>query len=259
MMRALFNLKFGLVTAVAAASIACALALAGCASTPNVVVSEGDSTPGITVTASSEVKVVPDKASMGVSITGQAATAEAVQSDNAKKTNELLRALAGLGIDKKNVQTTGTYLSPRYDYPDDVNFDVNDSTNIVGYEMTTSFEISGIDIDKVGSVLQACVDAGANGANGIQYYSSTYDESYQKALTEAMDKARVKAETLAKAGGAGVGGILYVSEGYQDTGYRYESDEVAMAESANDASGSMKVMPGEIDINASVTVTYAIK
>ena len=264
---------------VALASAAlCAFALAGCsagAGERTVVVNEGEAMPTITVTANSEVSVVPDKAQIGVAVTTQAATAEATQSRNAEDVNAVIEALAQLGIDEKSIQTTDTYLNPRYDYSTPVygvatsdfatteiaeaatpEADEGDSTNIVGYEMTSRLTIKDLDIDQVGEVLQACIEAGANNTDGIQYYSSEYDAKYAEALTAAVDDARAKAEVLAQAAGVTLGGVYSMTEGYQNTAYRYDSGVAMEAALASDS--TMKVMPGEVDVTASVTVAYEI-
>lgn len=245
--------------AIAAVGAFCVMALAGCGCSSQVVVADGATGAGITVSASSDVSVVPDKASFTVSVTNDGATAEAVQADNAKKVNAVTKALLGVGVGEKSIQTTNSYLNPRYDYSDEVVYmDDSENSGIIGYEMTTDLEISDVDIDRVGAVIQACVEAGANGTNGIRYYSSDYDARYQEALEQSMTEARAKAAVLAKAGGVELGSVVSVSEGYQDQYYRYDDGNALMAEGAAD-SAEMKVMPGEVKVTANVTVTYAIK
>ncbi len=295
--------------ALASCTLLLAALLAGCnsgASEKTVVVPEGESTPTITVTASSEVKVVPDKAEIGLSVVTQAATAEATQDANATSVNAVIDALKGLGVDEKSVQTTNTWLNPRYDYSEtyhgesastaveaepaaeplegeqsseataesttagasdaasdtevmpmaDTASAESSETNIVGYEMTTRLSVTDLDIDRVGEVVSACIAAGANSTDGIQYYSSEYDAKYAEALAAAVEDAHAKAEVLAKAGGVNLGGVYSMTEGYQDMSYRYNADGAMAMESAADA--SMKVMPGQIDVNASVTVSYEV-
>ena len=211
--------------------------------------------PTITVNATSEVKAVPDKAEIGVAVVTQAATAEEAQSANASGVDAVIAALRELGIVEKSIQTTDTYLSPRYDYSSST-FGSAD-TNIVGYEMTTRLSVTDLAIDQVGGVLQAAVAAGATNTDGIRYYASDYDAKYQQALKEAVAAAREKGQALAEAAGVSLGGVFHIEEGYQNMAYRYESaDSLAMG-TAEDA-GASKVMPGEVSITAQVTVTYEI-
>ena len=266
-----------------ALALAGALALVGCGPNTTAVASaasaQGEAAtalPTITVTANSEIKVVPDKAKIGVAVTTQAATAEATQSANTDGINAVIDALKQLGIDEKSIQTTDTYLNPRYDYSAatytapaapleeetvattgaaEIAVEDAASTNIVGYEMTTRLSVSDLEIDQVGEVLQACVAAGATNSDGIQYYSSEYDAKYAEALAAAVEDARAKAEVLASAAGVNLGGVFSITEGYQNTAYRYDT---AMASDAVAEGASMKVMPGELDVTANVTVSYEI-
>lgn len=219
--------------------------------------------PSITVNATSEVKVVPDKAQIGVAVTTQAATAAETQEQNTEAVNAVVDALAALGIAETSIQTSYTNLNPRYDYStpmyyeesSDVSSAESESTNIVGYEMTTALSVKDLDIDQVAEVLSACVAAGANNTDGIQYYSSEYDAKYAEALAAAVEAAHAKAEVLAAASGASLGGVISVVEGYQNTAYRYDNG-IAMEAAADGA--SMKVMPGEVGVSANITVSYEI-
>ena len=249
--------KTVLAAVVAAAVSVAALTATGCGS-PNVVVSSDGSVPGVTVTASSEVKVTPDRASIDVAVTTTGETASAVQSANAERVDAVTKALTGLGIAEKSIQTTNTYLSPRYDYSENAVFDDGDpESGIAGYEMTTTLSISDLEIAQVGTVLEACTAQGANSASGIRFYSSEYDKKYAEALDQAVAKAHAKAEVLAGAAGSRIGSILNLTEGYQNMAYSYSNG--AMAEAAYDTAGAMKVMPGEVSVEAQVTVTYAIE
>ena len=128
---------------------------------------------------------------------------------------------------------------------------------IVGYEMYTSLSVDGISIDAVGAISAAAVAAGATDVNGIQYYASSYDEAYEAALGEAIEAARQKAQSIAEMSDVRLGAIVAVTEGYQDTGYRYaNSMEFDVAEDA--AGAAAKTMPGQVDITAQVTVRFAI-
>ena len=67
---------------------------------------------------------------------------------------------------------------------------------------------------------------------------------------------------LAEASGGKLGSVLSLSEGYQNTAYRYAKANYAMTEeaAADSASGfGMAVMPGEASIEARVTVTFELR
>ena len=244
------------------AALACVLG--ACGSSAGSSASEAG---GITVSASSETKVVPDKARIGASVVTEAKTADECQSQNAKAVNAVIDALKALGIGEESIQTNYSNLSPRYGSrttdksKDGDEGEAYDEWVITGYEMTTNLMVSDLEIDNVGAVIQACVAAGANQTNGVEYYASNYDEAYNEALAKALETAKSKAESIAGSTGAGLGKVTSVTEGYQDTSARYvtKSNEMyAMAEDAAAEGDVAQTMPGQIDIRAEVTVTYAI-
>lgn len=257
------NTRFGKALAAALGATVLAFCLAGCGSP--AVAPSGES--GITVTASSETKVVPDKARIRVSVLTEDKAAEACQSKNADSVNAVIEALKGLDVKEESIQTTRSDLTPRYgsrttsnDAKDDSKDDVAyDEWVVTGYEMNTMLTVSDLEIDNVGAVVQACVAAGANQTDGIEYYASDYDNVYNEALAKALETARGKAEGIASASGVKLGKLVNAVEGYQDTSARYATSYNAM-EVAEDAAatGMAKTMPGQIDIEANVTVTYAI-
>ena len=252
-------------TLIAAACAAIlALALAGCAA--GGATAGVDGAKGITVSASNETKVVPDKARISVSVVSEGDEAETCQSANAEKVNAVIDALKGLGVADESIQTSYSDLSPRYGSrttdqkgKDGKEGESLDEWVITGYEMRTSLTISDLEIDNVGAAVQACVAAGANESDGVEYYASTYDEKYNEALSKALDTAKAKAESIASSTGVGLGKVVNVVEGYQDTSARYVPNEMAMEDAATSAGAAVaKTMPGQVGITAEVTVTYAI-
>lgn len=241
-------------------ALALALALAGCGST-KAEAATPEAEGGITVTASSEVKIVPDKARLSVSVISSAKDAEECRSANAEKLDGILKALSGLGIKDESVQTNYANLNPQYGSQvtssDDTDVELEEWV-ITGYEMTTSLTISDLEIDQVGIVTQACIDAGANSSNGLEYYASNYDETYNEALAKAVADSKVKAEAIAKTAGVGVGRVTNVTEGYQNTSYRYINYDIETESADDTGAGAAKTMPGQVSITAEVTVTYAI-
>ena len=269
-------------TAAVVAAATCALLLAACGGTTVVTSGEGGQQMNtITVNATAEVKVVPDRASIQVGVTTQGATADEAEAANAQLMDAVLAALSEQGVAEDSVQTAWTNLSPMYGFADDPvayseepvaddeafvettgaytevwNVGGND---IVGYEMTTELSVSDLTVEQVGAVIQAVVNAGANQVDGVSYYSSTYDEAYAEALGQAVENARPKGETIASAAGVSLGNVVQVTEGYQNRMYNYQ--QVTYAEEDAAEAGSAKaiaVAPGTVSIEATVTVTYAI-
>ena len=212
--------------------------------------SQADSPRTITVTTKNQVSITPDVARISVTIATEGDDATIAKNASEKPTKAVLAALEKLGVAKKDIQTVYTDLSPIWDE--------NGATD--KYQMRTTFSVSGLAIDNVASVIDACVEAGATEVNGPEYYVSSYDKYYQEALANAIEGSRVKAEAIAQASGTSLGHILSVSEGYQDTSLAYaKSTATADEEMALDAGGMADIEPGTVEVTAEVTVSYAIR
>lgn len=208
----------------------------------------------VTVNASSEVKAVPDRASFSVDVVVQGETAEDAQSAASEPVDAVMAALSKLGIEDKSIQTTYTGVSPLYDWS-------GETQRIVGYESRTSITVSDVAVDDVTAAMEACVTAGATSTSGPNYYASSYDDAYAQALAQAIEASRAKASVMAEAAGVSLGEVVSITEGYQNTSYRYVESAAAMemAVTADEAgAGAAKLAPGEVSIEAQVTVTYAL-
>ena len=211
--------------------------------------SQSDSPRMITVTASNQVSIAPDVARISVTITCEGDDASSAKNAGEKPMKKVLAALEKLGVEKKDIQTTYTDLSPIWDE--------NGATD--RYQLRTTLSVGGLPIENVAPVIDACVEAGATEISGPEYYISSYDECYQEALANAIESSRTKAEAIAQASGTSLGEIVSVSEGYQDTSLVYANSAAkASEEAAFDAGGMANIEPGTVDVTAEVTVSYAI-
>ena len=241
----------------AGAALALGIALAGCgqaAPAPNVIVDAQEASHAITVTATSEVKVVPDMASFGVTVNTTGDEAQEAQRANDELVNAVVDRLKAEGVPAESIQTTYTWVNPNWTYDEETG-----EERVVNYEAYTRLQVSDVTIDDATLLMRSVVDAGATGIDGLSYYSSNYDEAYEEALAAAVEASRPKAEAIAQASGVELGSIIGVTEGYQDTSVRYaaETEEAEM----DAGGGELKVAdiePGQVAIEASVTVSYAI-
>lgn len=203
----------------------------------------------ITVTSREVVKVVPDMAEIVYSVQTQDKDAAACQNTNSEKVNQLIEQLKGLGIEETSIQTSGYDMSPRYDW--------DNNGKIVGYEVTTQVTVSNVHLDQVGSVLTKSVESGVNQVQSVAFLSSSYDESYHEALKLAVAQAQEKAQALADASGCTLGRPVRITEYNEEQSARYVNSMRSMK--LESAAADMAVMPGEIDVEARITVDFAIQ
>ncbi|TFL18626.1 SIMPL domain-containing protein [Jannaschia formosa] len=201
--------------------------------------------PRLLVEGRGEVSLVPDVATVSVSVTREAETAEAAMEMLAEATAAVLERIAAEGIAARDVQTGQIALQPSWDQRED-----RAAPRIVGYIAQNSLTVRVRDLDRLGAAMTAVVADGANGLNGLSFEVAeprpAEDEARRAAFADAMAKARLYAE----AAGMEVGPILTLREGgaQQPGPVRYEQMDMARA---------MPVAPGEV--TQAVTVTLEVE
>ncbi len=261
--------KAALGAALAGLALAATMGIATVASTPSPALAsdvQAGSTQAvqrtIQVSASDSVKVLPDMAELSLTICPQGATAQEAQAQAASKLDALKAALTALGIDEKNIVASQVNIYARYDWSDYVE-------KIVGYQASIDITLKELTIDQANSAIPAIAGIEDTTLDGTRFYVSTYDERYQEALVSALQVAQAKAQVLAQAAGAQLGAVANVCENYDSQEYRYSSvqakSEAATMAVTEDAAadtgagnGSDMLNPGEIEIKASISVTYEL-
>ena len=240
--------------AVLVLALVLALSLAGCAggaaapaeTTVRLLQENSDDT--ITVAGRVSLEVPPDVAKVTIGVSTQGSTPGVAREQNSTAVNATLEALAELGIEEKDIQTTNMNMWNRYD----------NNGNVSGYRMSTDLTVYVREIDRAGEVVDAAIAAGSNELNGIEYLVSNQDEIYNQALTDAIETARQKAEALAAASGKTLGEVKQVDETSRAVAtvraYEAANPDVGGADAAMNAKTTVR--PGSTSINAEVTVIF---
>jgi hypothetical protein len=203
------------------------------------------------VSASSTASADPDIADIFVTVETISDTAAKAQDQNAATVGSLRMALQGSGLVKE--VTTNSYNI----YPD-ISYDPESGRSIVnGYIVSHSLKISTESMTGVGKILDVAV---ANGASTVDYVSFSLSETKaeslkQQALASAASKAREEAKKLAAASGVTLGKPVWVTENsyYQQPQTYYGGAKLAMESAA-----PTQVVPGEIEVTATVSINYEI-
>ena len=163
--------------------------------------------PQISVASRGEVKVVPDRANIQISVQTRAATADAAAAENARKQKAVIDALRALKIDAKDIATTGYNVYPEQRY------EPNKEPVIVGYNVINTLSVELKSVDLVGRAIDAALANGANMINSLQFYASNTDAARQEAIAIAVRKARSDADAAARAAGGTITGLLEINVG----------------------------------------------
>ncbi|WP_106638601.1 SIMPL domain-containing protein [Allosphingosinicella vermicomposti] len=201
------------------------------------------------VVATGEVTRVPDIARISTGVVTQAPTASDAIRQNAAAMNKVRAALKRAGIADRDIQTSSLNLNPDYRYQD------NQPPQLTGYRASTDVSVRFRDIAKTGQILDALVAQGANQINGPTLMIDKEDEAMDEARTDALAKARARADLYARAMGKRVGRILSVSE---MGAARPAPMPYAVAE-ARDAGSAAKIDPGEQAVNVTLSVSFELQ
>lgn len=199
-----------------------------------------------------EAAAAPDTASISIGITKGANSVSAAQEQTNQVMTGILEQLKNLNIPEKNIKTTNYSASPNYSF-------AGERQTVTGYTVTQTILVKVQPIDRANQVIDIATKEGANLIGGITFTLS--DEVRQKAQEtarkEAIEKAKGKAESLARATGISLGKIIDVQE-YQTYSEMDKRAEPFMAQEGLEGAVSTprNIQPGESTVNLTVSLVY---
>ncbi|MBI3947952.1 MAG: SIMPL domain-containing protein [Armatimonadetes bacterium] len=202
----------------------------------------------LTVSGTGEVRVVPNEAVVRLGVETRAPrAAEAIQENNRLMT-QVVAAIRKADVPERNIQTA-TFNVSRQLEPEPENPRRTRAVYVVTNVVTVRLE----DVTRVGTVLDAATEAGANTVYGLDFVSAREIEARQEALREAVSDARRKADIIANAARIEITGVESIVESSPPVGIPRPFG-VAAAERIQ-----TPISPGENVIQASVQVRYRIR
>lgn len=205
----------------------------------------------IHVDATALVQRTPDRAVISLAVETVATAAVDATRQNAQVMEQVLAAIRALGIPDRNIQTRRVDLQPRYDRARD-----QQEPRITGYVARNQVMVTTDDVATVGRIVDAGVEAGANRVSGISFELQDPEAAHHEALQLAIRKARREAEVAAEAVGETLGPVLSLR-----TSAFYPVARMAPApqpEMVRMDAASTPVEPGELDVQATVSITFRI-
>ena len=236
-------------------ALALATSLSGTPMTANAqsVAEPGTASPQgtlLSVSAEASAHRVPDVATLSTGVVTQAADANAAMRTNAQQMDKVMAAIRAAGIAERDVQTSGINLNPQYNYRD------NAPPTITGYQASNTVSITVRDLSKLGKVLDAFVEQGANQINGPSFEVDKPDEAYDEARVAAIRKAQARAQTYADALGLKVRRIISIGEG----GASFPRPMPMLRAMAADAGFAKEtaISPGESTLSVNIEVVFEL-
>ncbi|MEO3947333.1 SIMPL domain-containing protein [Gorillibacterium sp. CAU 1737] len=206
----------------------------------------------IQVSGKGELSVKPDIVYLNIGVETSASTAAEAQKANAAKIQKVTDALKNdWKVAEKDIQTARFSVQPNYTYSE------KEGQQVKGYNAYHTLEVKYRDLTKVGNLLDAVTAAGANNIGNASFSVEDPSKLEAQVLEKAVANADVKAAAIAKAAKRTLGVVLSVTEQANSSTPYYYAMEKAQATAAGDAATS--VQPGEVQVNAQVSVTYEMR
>lgn len=205
----------------------------------------------VSVNGSGVISLTPDIATISIGVHTEDEDATKAVAENNRQAQAVADALKAFGIDEKDIRTQNFSIYPQTQWGKE-----GERIGII-YVVDNTVKVTVRDLEKIGDVLNAVVEAGANNIYGIAFDVADRESAYQQALEMAVENAATRARILAEAAGAELGEVQSLSTYLSPSPYPVMR-EFAVAEMAADAA-SVPISSGEMTITVEVQAVYALK
>ncbi len=204
----------------------------------------------LSVSATGKTESVPDIAVVTIGVVAEGMTAQVVKDQSSNKMNQVISFIKQSDIDDRDIKTSQFSISPKYSYN-------NQQQTLVGYQANQIITVKVRNIDKSLQQMETIVDGavmhGANQIQGIDFSFEDSDGLMQNARKQAIDKAIVNAQQIAKDAGLSLGRIVNVITSAADNPGPMFARNMTLAKST-----SPQIELGSQEVLATVTVIFKI-
>jgi uncharacterized protein YggE len=174
---------------------------------PATVLAQQPPVSSIRVTGDGRVTAKPDRVQIDIGVTSRAAQSQDAAAQNARQVDAVLAAVRKAAGPTAVLKTISYSLNPNYQYHPN-----GGEPTIEGYTALNVVQVTLDELGKIGAVIDAATQSGANHVQGIQFTLRDQDAVRAEALREAALRARAEADVLAAALGLKVLRVLSVEE-----------------------------------------------
>lgn len=212
----------------------------------------GSYTPGLTVVGTGVVEAQPDIVYLTLGVDLRTDNAASVVADASGRMDRILAALKAAGVAEEDIHTASynLWVEQRYDPQ------TGQITGVLDYHIMHSVRATVRDLDKVGTVLTAAVEAGANSVSEVSFSVADPDALASEARSKAIADAQKRAQEMAGSLGITLGKVVSVSEsgGYVPTSTYYDARGGAAMEYA----AAVPLPAGSFSVSISVVLVYEL-
>ncbi len=207
------------------------------------------------VSAEGKVKVIPDTIviSAWVEIHNRP-TQEVAYADMNTSINAVKTILTNAGIEEKNIQTSWLSVGPEYSYSDG-------KQKQEGYQANTnlSIRVEKKDPKITNDLLDAIAKVQNIRMNGIDYDLADKEKAYSEARKMALEKARQKADEMAKVTGVRIISVQTLSENTSGGIVPMYQNVRSLDFAPGESKSSTDISLGQVEYSATVSVSYEIQ
>jgi uncharacterized protein len=203
--------------------------------------------PEIVAAGEGEARVTPDRVYADVAVETTAPTAATAASDNAASIRVIREALQRAGATPASISDVGFEVRAKTRYD-------QGTERPEGYQAIHTLRVETAALDRIGSLIDAALAAGANRVQNVRYSSTTLETARRAAITAAVGRARADAEAMAGAAGGTLGQLveLTTSRFGAPPGVLIQ-EQAIYARTAEDTS----ISPRELVLRATVLARWA--
>lgn len=204
----------------------------------------------ITVSSTATVTAKPDEAQVRFEVRSEDPDSATAFEQNAKDMQAVLDALEATGVDEKDIQTLNVSLSQRVE-------NQGKPSERKVFVASNSIQVTVHDLNAIGATIDTAVQAGADAVDDVRFQLADPNVVRTDALTQAVEGARKKADTLAAAAGANVVRVVTISEeNYRSLPFVSYGD--LALRSTTPLAATPIVPPSSLEASVTVTVVWEI-
>jgi uncharacterized protein YggE len=210
-------------------------------------------TRNLAVTGTGTVYLTPDVAYIYIGVHTENEDISQAVSDNNDAAQSVKNALVDYGVAEKDIQTSNFSIWPNQQYDPAT----GEKTGTI-YNVDNNVYVTVRDLENMGDILAASINAGANSINSIQFDVADKSAGQAEARQKAVDNASALAEELADITDVNLGEIQTIS--YSDNqGYPYYAYGMGGGGGGAEGIGTTSIAPGQLTLSVTVSITYEIK
>jgi len=211
---------------------------------------EGSSQRTLTVNGTGQAFMTPDIAYISIGVHTEDADAAKAVARNNTNSQKVAEALEVFGIDPEDIRTTNFSI-----YPQQQSDQNGELTGLI-YVVDNNVFVTLRDLEQIGDVFNAVVEAGANNINSVQFDVEDKSEALFEARQEAVEDAQIQAKELAEFSGVSLGPVQNISTSIGGVPFPVIGGKGGGAMMSE---ASIPISPGQTIIAVNVNMIYEIQ